>query len=697
MISLVNAFSTVLSALECQFGDLSISSHGFLQLQSLFRNPGLIISGLSEIVAKLEGAHCDEELLSRLYNIVQGFEHTNTLLWHVMLEILARGSKPWLESVGKWLGLNKELSLGGQGQCHNFVTTWQESRKGEGGKKFHEIQYEYHPSLMPCFICEDDAAVIFETGRALRLLQAHIPEHPLANPQILHPAEDSALDWRFTWEDVESIQLKASAYQSRLIEAIRSFHHSGSVQEHYRVDNQALAQLGGGDSAAREVCHSQIAESLVEIPILEDTPMKFDYLSQIVMESSAPSNRAAEVESTSFGPPLSLVPLLSFNTIISTQALLVNQACLRLLFKEHKLRLHLSLQHRYNLFGDGVFASRLSHALFDPDLQSTERRKGYSRAGVSGLKLGARDTWPPASSELRLALMGILNESYSHAEPSQAAASFRNELPGGLSFAIRDMADDEFQQCMDPDSIRALDFLRLQYRPPSPIDAVITLSCMEKYDLLFKLLLRGTRMLFVVNQLFRDATERVPRSRRTHIIVRRFKLEAHHFVSAICTYFFDGVQSNWRVFSLKLDDMEQRLDDYESGERQGLHDLRDLHENVLDRLMFALLLRQRQAQVMKLLEEIFSSILLFARHCRSEAAANEAEIDRTIENLYQKFRKKVKVFVNVCRGLSERRGPGVGLRRYDDDTEDHGEDGGNTLGQLLLRLEMSGYYGKSDQ
>lgn len=698
----MNAFSVVLSTLESQFGDLSSSSSGVLQLQSLFHGPGLILSGLSEIIAKIGGCQFDEELLTRLYIFVQGFEHTNTWLRLMMFEILARGSKPWLESVGNWLGLNKEHAFGGWGQCHNFVTTRQESRKGEGGKEFHEVQYEFHPDLMPCFIGKDDAEVIFETGRALRLLQAHMPEHPLVNSQTHHPAENSALDWRFSWPDVEIIQSKASQYESSLVEAIRSFHHSDSLQEHSSIDTQASAQSDVGASASREVSHSQIAESIAAIPILEEIPKNLDFLSQTVMKCSMPSHRTAEAEDKSFAPPLSLVPLLSFNPIITTQALLVNQACLRLLFKEHKLRLHLSLQHQYHLFGDGVFASRLSHALFDPDLQSAERRKGHSRSGVSGLKLGSRDTWPPASSELRLALMGILNESYHHAEPSHAAASFRNELPGGLSFAIRDLAEDEFQQCINPDSIGALDFLRLQYRPPSPIDAVITLSCMEKYDLLFKLLLRGTRMLFVVNQLFRDATERSSRSRRTYIIIQRFKLEAHHFVSAVCAYFFDGVKSNWRVFSQKLDAIEQRLDEYESRQPHGLHDLRDFHEKMLDRLMFALLVRQRQAQVMKLLEEIFSSILSFARHCRSETAATGAEIDGKIESLYEKFRKKVKVFVNVCRGLSERRGPGGGSSHDDDqsgafDKEDHGEDRGNTLGQLLLKLEMSGYYAKSEK
>lgn len=659
---------------------------------------------LCQIIAKIKTARCDEDLLSKVYNFVQDFEHTNTWLQPVMFDLLARVSRPWLESVGGWLGLNTELASGGWEHRHNFVVERMESRKGEGGKEIQELQYDFIPSLIPVFICGDDAEAIFETGRGLRLLRAHWPEHPLTKSELLHPAENS-LEWRFLWQDMEKVQLQAKLYKSRVIETIRRFYSSKTPRQLSHTDIKALDQLCASlSSPAGEAIQFEIIGSIAEIekPIFEAVPEKMNVFSQAVKKCSIGSISTVEVENSSVIPPLSLVPLLSFSPIISTQALLVNQACLRLLFKKHSLRNHLSLQHRYNLFGDGVFATRLSHALFDPELRSAERRKGHSRSGVSGLKLGSRDTWPPASSELRLALMGILSDSYHYGDQAKAGASFRTELPGGLSFTIREIPEDEFKRCMDPDSIEALDFLRLQYRPPSPIDAVITPSSLAKYDLLFKLLLRGTRMLFVVNLLSRASIKGSTGRDRMDVVIQRFKLEACHFVTAICSYFFDGVKANWGVFSRKLDDIEQRLDDYESAEHQGLHHLRDFHEEVLDRMMFALLLRQRQAQVMKLLEEIFSTILIFARHSRSEAA-DRAEMDVKIKELYDRFRRKVKVFVTVCRGLSERRGPGGSNDGELDrdhggfEREDANEDRGNTLGQLLLKLEMSGYYAKPEK
>lgn len=674
-----------------------------LQLQSIFYRPGLILKCLSEIIAKVHGSQCDEELLSKLYSYIEEFEHTDAWLRPILFEILARASRPWLESVESWIGLNESLDFNNHTQNIKFVDTQKEWQKDEEGKAIREVEYKFIPSIMPCFITEDDAQFIFETGRGLRLLRAHEPNHPLTTLHLDTSQRSFSLEWRFSWQDVERIERQAQQYKSGLLDAIKSFHTGGLSQLPSVFDTPFSKRMTGRISTvSEEMVHLQITESItkIEAPILNVMFGAKDNLSLRVLNCSSASYGITDIESESFSPPLSVLPMLSFSPLLAAQAALVNQACLGLLFKKHNLQMHLTLHHRFSLFGDGVFATRLSHALFDPDLGSAERRKGHSRSGISGLRLGYRDSWPPASSELRLVLMGILNESFHQGEHTRVAASFRTELPGGLSFAIRDMAEGELERCMDPDSIEALDFLRLQYRPPSPLDAVITPSCLAKYDILFRTLLRGTRMLFVVNHLLRGSAYRKADRSSTIVTLRRFPIEANHFVSTICSYFFDGVRSNWLVFSQKLNAIERRLDNYDAAETNGLHHLQGFHEQVLDRMMFALLLRQRQAQMMTLLEEIFSSILVFARYLRAGNAARTSEVDAKIEDVYMMFRKKVRVFVSVCRGLSERRGPG-GLNRSDNDLgtggfmkEDWGEDRGNTIGQLLLKLEMSGYYAR---
>ena len=93
--------------------------------------------------------------------------------------------------------------------------------------------------------------------------------------------------------------------------------------------------------------------------------------------------------------------------------------------------------------------------------------------------------------------------------------------------------------------------------------------------------------------------------------------------------------------------------------------------------MGVLLLRKRQAAVLGLLEETFGVVLRFARG-RRLGGCGEGE---SAEELYPVFRKKVEVFVTVCRGLGEKMAAGGG-----------GE--GSSVEQLLVRLDMTGFYGR---
>ena len=72
-----------------------------------------------------------------------------------------------------------------------------------------------------------------------------------------------------------------------------------------------------------------------------------------------------------------------------------------------------------------------------------------------------------------------------------------------------------------------------------------------------------------------------------------------------------------------------------------------------------------------------------------------------ISTLYAKFKKKVGVFITVCRGLSEKKG--YGEKRTADSIrlgEEGLFDGGdltdeNTISQLLASLDMSNYYSET--
>jgi hypothetical protein len=410
-----------------------------------------------------------------------------------------------------------------------------------------------------------------------------------------------------------------------------------------------------------------------------------------------------------YAPHWSLLPLLSFGPVVTAQSRIINLECMKLLFSKDNLRDHLKLQKDFQLLGNGLFCSRLSHALFDPELGSAEQDDGVRLGGGSmGLRLTGRHTWPPAGSELRLALAGVLSESYrpgNGSGPMAESGSWRikSELPGDMSFAVRNLSAEAIERSMDPDSIEALDFLKLSYKPPPPLRPIMTPSIINKYDLIFKQLLRMLRMLYVVNQLFRDVLPRASLRNCPDNATFRFRVEAHHFVSQVTAYFTDnGIGIPWASFESWLDKVETGLGDYSgrpaSRKTPSPDDVRDYQEQILGKIMLMLLLRKRQQPLLRLLEDIFTVILHFAKAMRARnSLAYGGEPVGMVTELYRSFRKKLEVFITVCKGLNEKSRYGGKSERIHDPMTDEkvrgrfGEE--HALSRLLLMLDMSGYYG----
>jgi hypothetical protein len=458
-----------------------------------------------------------------------------------------------------------------------------------------------------------------------------------------------------------------------------------------------------------------------------DSPASSDPLAMMVQQLT----RLPLSDLTAFEPPLSITPLLSFSHIITAQSRVTNISCLHMFIHEHSLGAHLSLLRRFYLFGDSSFTYRLSRALFSLSADTTERRVGEARSGgIMGLKLGSRKNWPPASSELRLALMDVLTTSLS-SSTGLHSANKTGDLPGGLSFAVREMNAKEMDNIMSVDSIQALDFLRLDYRPPAPLDAVITRSALRILDRIFTFLLRLLRMLYVVNQLWLDCG--CSFSAVSCPEASFFALEARHFVSTLASYVRStAIGTTWRRFEEKMEGITQGRGN--TGE--GVEDVRRYFESTLERMAFATMCRRRQDQIMGILEECFGKVLRFARLLRERNGkftdADTSDLKRRrrrrrrksggvkedggvgdeeeegddpdlaeIMKLRRSFRRRVGIFLRVCRGLSERRVDGdggkdvEGRRAVDAVFGTSYKEEANMLGMLLVSLEVTGYYSQS--
>ncbi|KAL9584191.1 MAG: hypothetical protein Q9203_004759 [Teloschistes exilis] len=670
-VALGSGVNIILSGIQAYLGESLASVRTVLQVQDLIQQPRPLLSYLALMASKAMKLR-DSESVSMLFNLVQDMEVSVPCFQPVMNQLVVHVGQTWLTSL--------EISLGlGAGSILSNVS--QHDREDE----------EKMLERIPKFVTSNIVKTVLETDQSLKLLRTHEPEHPMARPSTLLLFEPPSLRWLFTWHDINRTQAQAQRYEGVALKALKEYHSLGTFTLPQRFDNEERPM----PSSHEPLVQPTFTDLLLQVEgsiatILMPGPSALATTVFQTLCNSIPDNEALT------HPPISLTPELSISALLTAQSRLLAHSTLHLLFRTHCLRSHLRLLHAYLLFSNGPFLVRLSHALFDPSLPSAAFQKGRIRAagreGGVGLQLGSREVWPPASSELRIALMGILTESYHSSFPDQAnklsEGIVPSELPGDLSFAIRgDMSDAELDKCINPDGLEALDFLKVGYRAPKPLDTVITNDVLDRYERISRLLLRGARLCWVVRSLLTDDSRNVLRQRRINRgTVQRFKIESHHFVTTIFSYFSDSINEIWFAFEHQLDAVEARLDNYAVGSKlDGILGVRTLHEEVLDRILAACLLRRRQGKVMGLLEEILGLVLKFAGLLRRASEGKEAEDEKAVEELYALFKRKSHVFLTVIRGLQEQKSLGGGSKMAC--TGRAGEEMGNGIGRLVLLLD----------
>ncbi|KAF4238973.1 hypothetical protein CNMCM6805_006140 [Aspergillus fumigatiaffinis] len=633
-----SAAAVIIYTLEKQIINYFKEVSSLVQIMTLFQRCGELVGALSNIVGAVQKAASDAQVISAVIEKAAHFSQAFGSMENLFHELVARVIAPWLHYVEAWVGLRTETPalVEMAAKSEGFVAVERyEGKAGSRSAKAASLQYRYHPEQMPAFIPAEQAELIFETGRSLRLLRHYHPQHPIANDVILRNGGPN-LRCAGSWSDIERIQKKAQQYEAQLRSEILRYsrgQHSGQVRKDKVLAEDQMQKSGSaGDD--------QAISGAFELFDIDDSKHTTGLLAS---DSS--------LENDELGP--------LFDT------------------------------------SDGFFASRLSHSLFDPEMESGERRSGVVRSGVhTGLRLGNRDTWPPASSELRLVLIGLLSDcNMDERLDNSSNAEFlrERELPGGLSFSIRDLTDEEIVKCKDPNAIEALDFLRLQYKPSPVLETIITQRSLDQYDRLSKHLLRLMRMVSVVRGLIRDSTTRSSLSGDTRNLFQRFRIDCQHFVLAVSDYCFHvGVGSTWQSFQDTLTRIEYCL---EQGDIDGVIEaahsvawLRRYHEDTLDQMLFALFLSKRHAEAARLLEKIFGTILTFAPLSRLDGLEGvRHESEDTIAQLYATFRKQTSAFVGYLRGLD-------GVKASSKFASRSRAEPISIFERLLVRLDMKRYY-----
>lgn len=704
-VALASSVTQVLQAVEQRVAVDGGRPGSVLQLQATIKEVLTILKYLRRLTSKL-GPNCaDQEILSLVYHTASSVDDGENYIRYIFREILGRVSSPWVETMEEWVGTRREagmpLTKANLGEARGFVRVEAEAYVDDFGREQIDVDFRLDCSKVPDFMPRDIVETIFETGRNLRFIRSFHPGHMLAQESLVQLTQPPKAEWHYDWGSILDLEVRVRHYRESLQEALERSRRDGPAlppSEERQTAPRASAfafDCFGLDEVAME---ERITASISQLNQPLNGAGHEDSLGRIVHDGLSGLYQPVPAHSDAT-PHWSLLPVLSFGGIASAQAHIINREALRLLFDEHDVRGHLSLQREFHLLGNGLFCSRLSHALFDPDLESAERQVGVARrGGLMGLRLGGRETWPPASSELRLALMGVLAESYgSRGGAARGAVSYGevSGLPGGLSFAVRDLSEEEIDKCINADSLEALDFLRLAYKAPPQLACIITPANLAHYDRIFKLLLRILRMLHVVCQLHRDVHARDSAWARPGDVALRFTREAQRLVTSVASYLLDtGVAVPWRDFEQRLDQVRADLDSGPAkaggAKLESPTQLRELHAQVLDRIMSALLLRKRQQPVLGLLEGVFATVLAYAKWSRLQALGRggEAGGDDEAARLYAQFRKQTQVFMTVCRGLSEKGGGAAGGRAAG--AAGLGEE--SLVSQLLLKLDMGEHY-----
>jgi hypothetical protein len=289
--------------------------------------------------------------------------------------------------------------------------------------------------LVPNFIARNIAIKVFEIGSGLRLLWRCMPDHPLCDVfDVARRSNDQlTLRWLFSWDELHAAVAVMERYQLKMWDCIEGYEKSpqqtrGNFLTSHNVKDD-MPPTGLFES--KEAAEKMLSVSMQIMSLLPETTEQDDFIMDFESFRNA-------FQSSNSIPLLSLIAQNSFNPAFEIQANLIQHALLSLFFNSLDLRKHLTTLHSYFLFGNGLFVTSLQEALFEDFDEEDVRSGGQPGLGLGIGKLKDKTSWPPNGAKVGLVLRNVLAET------------FGDEVDGGVSFAYRDLTEDQFEKVKNP-------------------------------------------------------------------------------------------------------------------------------------------------------------------------------------------------------------------------------------------------------
>ncbi|KAK3113751.1 hypothetical protein LTR53_008654 [Teratosphaeriaceae sp. CCFEE 6253] len=629
LTALRRSIANVTEAIEANITASLPHIRSLLQLQGLLEEPWHILQLMDMLRRRVHERMTDEAAIASLSDAITGITATGSAYTSVLEAVLAQVCRPWLTAMAADLGLVVQPFTTADLALHEHTLAASLVSVTAGSPQASSL------------LAPEDNALIGETRATVSMLRTYLPNalHD-GTPLLDVPGSDFG---------------KAGARLEDGVWTAHDLQQESCISMRDRMDSVP--------SPLRSTGHDPVCAAVITALAKEDGETQIDW--------------------GSMGQDYFTSPFDILRPAIEQQAQHLNRVLLRYLFQDCRLRHHLNLQHAFHLLGNGDFVERLTTALFSTETQTAERRRGIVPTGETmGLRLGVRDgqRWPPASSELRLTLAGVLSEAYRDITAASKSALGSRDLPGGLSFAIRELPDEEIDRVVDAGSIYALDFLRLQFAAPPPLDAVLTPASMQQYDDIFRFLLRLVRAVYLTARIRRSVCRSESHFKGSG--AARFAVQAHHVTTALMSYFVNvGISAPWASFRASLDDVEAALES-EPTVGASINTLRDLHLRFLETVRTRLFLKRKQQAVRLAIEDVLTAILKSAAVMQVEDArdANRSAMEES--GLDAAVIKLLALLRTIVDTPPKTHGPG-----------NLAEDDGLAMQMLLAMLDWNDFYG----
>ncbi|KAI0268619.1 Spc98 family-domain-containing protein [Gloeopeniophorella convolvens] len=536
--------------------------------------------------------------------------------------------------------------------------------RDEDDRENNESDSDDDAEEFPSFISSDVAETLTRARKSLKLLSTAQPDHPLLRESLSR----REISWFWTADEVATVWEKG-----------------GLDQQLSKSTGDTERPASPADSVTSDTSSNPDADVLRQFDVFSLEPGSHT-------DPSAEARSALQSFLATFPEYLpSLTPTLTHlsNVVLSplvTHCTAVSGALISLLLSPDShlhLHSHLVLLRSYLLLTLPAFTMRLQAALFsDSDdwnfegstvraMAKSMHGKGRTTPGGSssqwavglGLGLAERDSWPPGGSDLsyylRTVIVDSLGSLFRHADDDSLDLSDQTkegqsrifvEAEFRLGFAIRDLpVGSGRERWLNPSSIEALDFLFMDYKPPPPLDVIITPDVLSKYQRAFSFILRLLRVQNALAALFRMTRESplFPTLAAANKLLLRFRFSVQSFIYAVASHVPDvAVRGNVDPFLARLTP-DMFTDVFE---------LADAHSDMMDDVLSACLLRSSQkvaGDALRGCMEVGLELCILAGERRRGRIEEYAAIP-LLEGLHASFEEKMGTLIKALREQVEK-------------------------------------------